>query len=137
VNTYDPLVTGVVRAAGGVPLRRRGGRLEILLVHRPVYDDWALPKGKCEVGESDEECALREVEEETGLRGSLGSELATTTYVDAQGRPKRVRYWAFAPDADNARPSNEVDAVEWCPLDDALRRLSYDGDREVVRALKP
>ena len=89
---------GVIRAAGGVPVRQAGGDLEVLLVHRPRYDDWTFPKGKAEPGESDVECALREVEEETGLRCELGRELPSTSYVDGKGRPKRVRYWLMHPD---------------------------------------
>src|SRR6266576_4350467 len=84
----------LVRAAGGVivgPGRSR--RAEILVVHRPKYDDWTFPKGKCDAGESDEACALREVEEETGLRCELQEELGRTSYRDARDRPKVVRYW--------------------------------------------
>ncbi len=65
------------------------------MVHRPTYDDWALPKGKLEAGETDEQAALREVREETGLACRLGTELPSTTYTDAQGRPKLVRYWSM------------------------------------------
>ena len=69
--------------------------VEVALVHRPAYDDWALPKGKLEPGETDEEAALREVREETGLSCRLGTELPSTTYADGQGRPKVVRYWTM------------------------------------------
>src|SRR3989442_274166 len=86
-------VSEVVRAAGGVVLR--DGR--VLLVHRPRYGDWTFPKGKALPGESDEDCALREVEEETGLRCELGEELPATAYVDGMGRPKRVRWWRMRP----------------------------------------
>ena len=85
----------VVRAAGGVVVRGTGAATEVLLVHRPAYDDWTFPKGKGEPGESDEECAVREVEEETGLLCTLGRELASTEYVDGKGRPKSVRYWVM------------------------------------------
>ena len=84
---------GVVRACGGLILRDG----LVVVVHRPKYDDWSFPKGKAHPGESDEECALREIDEETGLRVQLGEELATTTYVDAKGRPKRVRWWRMTP----------------------------------------
>ena len=84
---------GVIRASGGLIVR--DGR--VVVVHRPKYDDWSFPKGKAEAGESDEDCALREIEEETGLRVTLGDELQTTTHLDAQGRPKRIRWWRMTP----------------------------------------
>jgi 8-oxo-dGTP pyrophosphatase MutT (NUDIX family) len=125
----------IVRAAGGVASRRRDGRIEVLLVHRPEYDDWSFPKGKSVAGESDEECALREVEEETNLRVTLGAELASTTYASTKGRPKRVRYWLVVPQNPNeARPQNEVDALAWLTPGDAAERLTYPRDREVLRS---
>jgi 8-oxo-dGTP diphosphatase len=127
----------VVRAAGGV-ITRVGpeGEAEILLVHRPRYDDWSLPKGKAEPGESDEECALREVEEETGLVCDLGPEVAVTEYEDSAGRPKRVRYFQLMPQ-DGAEPAaqNEVDAVRWLTRQGALETLSYERDRKLVSGL--
>ena len=98
-------MTDTVRAAGGIVVRHRDdGVVEILLVHRPAYDDWSFPKGKCEDGESEEEAAVREVEEETGLRCILAGELATTRYRDGRGRPKTVRYWLMTPLAGTSRP---------------------------------
>ena len=90
----------VVRAAGGVVLRDGPSGREVLLVHRRRYDDWTLPKGKCEPGETDEDCALREVEEETGFACELDDELPSTEYVDAQG-PAEAR--ALLGDADRRR----------------------------------
>ena len=120
-----------VRAAGGVV----GRDLELLVIHRPKYDDWTLPKGKAERGESDEECAVREVEEETGLRCKLGDELPTIRYRDRKGRFKEVRYWAMQPLSGSLQEGNdEVDEVLWLPLDEALELLSYVHDREVVSA---
>ena len=78
-------------------LRDGGPESEIVLVHRPKYDDWSLPKGKLDPGEGFEEAALREVEEETGLRSSLGRELGETRYNDRKGRSKLVRYWLMTP----------------------------------------
>src|SRR3954463_8077930 len=83
-----------VLAAGGVVIRDDG---RIAVVHRPKYDDWSLPKGKLDPGEGFEEAALREVEEETGLRSRLGRELPSTEYTDSKGRPKLVRYWQMEP----------------------------------------
>jgi 8-oxo-dGTP diphosphatase len=130
-------MSDVVRAAGGVVTRKAGGGgLELLIVRRPRYEDWTLPKGKAEPGESDEECALREVEEETSLVCTLGGEAAVTRYEDARGRPKRVRYFWMTPDeGGEASPRNEVDAVRWVTPEGALEALSYARDREVVARL--
>jgi 8-oxo-dGTP diphosphatase len=123
-----------VRAAGGVVRRSRDGGVELLLVHRPKYDDWSFPKGKCETDEPDEECALREIEEETNLRVDLGPELVSTSYI-SRGRPKHVRYWLAEPkNPDEARAQNEVDSLAWLTPDEADARLSYARDREVLRS---
>ena len=128
----------VVEAAGGVVWRRSpAGELEVLLVHRPRYDDWTVPKGKLDAGEDHARAALREVEEETGLRCKLGGELPSTSYVDRKGRPKRVRYWAMTPAGGEFTPSDEVDEVRWLPLDAAAAQLTYPRDRAVLDALTP
>jgi 8-oxo-dGTP pyrophosphatase MutT (NUDIX family) len=126
--------TETVLAAGGVVWRHRDdGTVEVLLVHRPRNDDWTFPKGKNDAGEPDESCALREVLEETGLRCTLGPELATSRYVDGRGRPKVVRYWAMtvAEEAPWA-PDDEVDMLEWLDVREAERRLTYGRDVEVL-----
>ncbi len=128
-----------VRAAGGVVWRRGdGGRAEVLLVHRPRYDDWSLPKGKREAGEADEDCARREVYEETGLEVSLGDELPEVRYRDRRDRPKVVRYWLMEPRGEITAfaPNDEVDEVRWCSIADAREQLSYDHDRVLVTALR-
>jgi 8-oxo-dGTP diphosphatase len=112
-----------------------GGGVEILLVHRPKYDDWSLPKGKRDPGETDEQCAVREVEEETGLRCHLGRELLPTAYTDARGRAKVVRYWAMSVAGERPFvPGDETDELRWLAVDDAMTMLSYDRDLEVVRS---
>lgn len=126
-------LTPEVRAAGGV-VSRNDGR-DVIVIHRPKYDDWTLPKGKADNGESDEDCAVREVEEETGLRCKLGEELPTIRYRDRKGRLKEVRYWAMVPLSGSVQEGNdEVDEVRWLKVDRALGLLSYVHDREVVAA---
>ena len=124
-----------VRAAGGVVWRAGGdGAPEVLLVHRPKYDDWTIPKGKAERGESDEACALREVEEETGLRCELGEHAGDIEYVDREGRRKIVRYWEMRPLDGAFTPRREVDAVRWVGVPEAVRILSYERDVPVLEA---
>jgi 8-oxo-dGTP diphosphatase len=120
-----------VRAAGG--LVERDGK--VLLVHRPKYDDWSFPKGKCDVGEPDEVCALREVEEETGLRCELLEELGQTSYRDAKGRPKIVRYWRMRPLAGEFTPHDEVDEIRWETRDAAAGLLSWPRDVPLLELL--
>jgi 8-oxo-dGTP diphosphatase len=127
-------MTGVVRqveAAGGV-VERDG---LIAVVHRPRYDDWSLPKGKLEAGESFEQAALREVEEETGLVCELGDELARVRYRDGRGRPKLVRYWLMTVTGGEFAPNDEVDELRWLGPGDAGALLSYPHDRELVQTL--
>ncbi len=108
----------------------------MLLVHRSRYVDWTFPKGKVKEGESDEDAARREVEEETGLEVELGPELASTTYTDMKLRTKTVRYWAMTPVSGEGIAQNEIDDVEWLSRDKAAERLSHDRDREVLRSLE-
>lgn len=121
-----------IEAAGGVVHRRHKGVVEVLVVHRPKYDDWSLPKGKYEAGETGQQCALREVEEETGLRCALGEELVGTSYVDRHGRPKTVRYWVMQAVSGDFTPNHEVDEVCWLTPNHAAQRLTYPRDAEVL-----
>lgn len=116
---------------------RRSGRgaVEVLLVHRPRYDDWSLPKGKLEPDEAPEDAARREVEEETGLRCTLGDELPAVQYVDHRGRAKRSRYWAMQVVGGAFTPNHEVDEVRWVPIGDVGSLVTYDDDAAVVAAL--
>jgi 8-oxo-dGTP pyrophosphatase MutT (NUDIX family) len=126
-----------VRAAGGVVWRRAGPRVEVLVVHRPRYDDWSLPKGKLEAGESFEQAARREVAEEAGVAVELGDELPSARYLDRKGRPKLVRYWAMRAVGDVSwRPTAEVDDRRWVALDEAEALLTYAHDRLLVRQLR-
>lgn len=108
------------------------GRVEVVLVHRPKYDDWTLPKGKLDPGETHERAAQREVEEETGFRAVLGHELASTAYRDSKGRSKLVRYWEMTVASGTFAPNDEVDELRWLPLKAARRRLTYDHDEAVL-----
>jgi 8-oxo-dGTP pyrophosphatase MutT (NUDIX family) len=134
-DSSDP--SGMVRAAGGVVWRPGPSQQpEVLIVHRPKYDDWSLPKGKCDPGESGEDCALREVEEETGLRRVLGPELPGTSYTNSKGRPKEVRYWVMTsdPTAADFVANDEVDEIRWRTAANARTWLSYQRDRDVVES---
>ncbi len=128
-------MSATVRAAGGLVLRRAGSGIEILVVHRPQYDDWTFPKGKREPDETDEECALREVEEETGLRCVLGVELPSTSYTDAKGRPKVVRYWRMEVVGGELSFAYEVDGARWVSLAEAASLVSYQRDAELISVL--
>jgi 8-oxo-dGTP pyrophosphatase MutT (NUDIX family) len=121
----------VVRAAGGILVRGP----HVLLVHRPKYDDWTFPKGKCEPGESDQDCAVREVWEETGLHVELGAELPSTRYIDSKGRPKRVRWWRMEAVGGAFVPTDEVDEIRWLTSQEAAALLSYDRDVALLEAI--
>ncbi len=136
VNRRPAAADGTVEvyAGGGVVVDDRG---RILLVHRPRYDDWTLPKGKLDAGESLAECALREVAEETGCECELGPEVMAVRYRDQKGRCKEVRYWRMTPHAGSGarfEPNHEVDEIRWLEPEAAVALLSYGHDREVLRA---
>lgn len=125
-----------IAAAGGVVMRKGESATEVVLVHRPRYDDWSLPKGKLDPGETFEQAALREVREETGLICRLGPELAFSQYEDNRGRPKVVRYWLMAVERDTGfEPNEEVDELRWVLPADAGELLTYSFDRELVKTL--
>ena len=144
--------TAEVKASGGVVWRRApGGSAELVVVHRPRYDDWSLPKGKLDPGETWEEAALREVLEEVGLRCRLGDELPSVRYRDNKGREKAVRYWLMEPDERSGEataggeasgrgrsaapftPNDEVDEMRWVGFGAAAELLTYPHDAELVR----
>lgn len=124
-----------VEAAGGVIVRQHADVLEVLLAHRPRYDDWTFPKGKLEPGETLQQCALREVLEETGLRCTIGAELPSTVYHDRHGRTKTVHYWVMQVDGGAFTRNREVDDVCWVVPDEAARRLTYPRDLEVLKSV--
>ena len=131
-----PAFVVLIEAAGGVVTRPGPQGDELLVVHRPAYDDWSLPKGKLDPGETYEAAAVREVAEETGWECTLGRELATVRYTDRKGRPKRVRYWTMTPVTRGPFvPNAEVDKVAWIPLSEAATLLTYDADRGVLAQL--
>ena len=102
------------------------------MVHRPRYDDWSLPKGKVDPGESEPVTAVREVEEETGFACELGRRLASVSYPVEQGT-KKVRYWAARALGGEFTPNAEVDELVWLPVSEAMLRLQYPHDRKVLR----
>lgn len=120
-----------IAAAGAVVWRPAGDGVELVLVHRPRYDDWSLPKGKLEGGEPTRAAAVREVREETGLRVALGRSLVRVRY--RAGRDiKKVDYFAARAMDGEFVPSDEVDQVLWCTPADAAERLTYADDRRVL-----
>jgi 8-oxo-dGTP diphosphatase len=123
-----------VQAAGAVLWRPSPRGPQIALVHRPRYDDWSLPKGKLEPGESHPAAAVREVAEETGASVRLGRPLGVLKYV-AEGQPKQVHYWAAKASGPLRALEHEIDAVEWLAAGEALDRLTYAHDAGIVRSL--
>jgi 8-oxo-dGTP pyrophosphatase MutT (NUDIX family) len=105
----------------------------VLVVHRPRYDDWSFPKGKVDPSDAtDQDAALREVEEEAGLRCQLGAELSSTSYADRRGRPKTVRYWAMQPLSGAFQVNHEVDEIRWIAADQAETVLTYRREAQVL-----
>lgn len=129
----------VIPAAGTLPWRRRRGALEVAMVHRPKYDDWAWAKGKLDPGEDWPVAAARETREETGLEVHLGLPLPPSTYtvLDREGLPstKEVRYWAAEVVGGSGQLENEIDEVSWLDVVAAHDKLDYARDRDQLRAL--
>ncbi len=111
--------------------REGTGGVEFLLVHRPRYDDWSLPKGHLDNGESYEAAAAREVEEESGYRGSLGREIGTVGYTTRR-KQKVVRYWLLEANKGEFKPNKEADAIRWLGPKKARRLVSYTRDANIM-----
>jgi 8-oxo-dGTP diphosphatase len=128
-----------VLAAGALAWREKGGRLQVLLVHRPRYDDWSIPKGKLDKGETFPAAAVREVAEETGYRVRLHRPLPASVYLLPDGRTKIVQYWIgtvrakIAPGPESAA---EIDALRWVPLDEAETMVARQGDQVLLQSLR-
>lgn len=125
-----------VKAAGCIVWRHVETADVVLVVHRPRYDDWSFPKGKLDVGETFLEAAVREVQEETGCTGTIGTELDPVKYRDHKGREKIVRYWLMTPDAtfdaEAFEPNEEVDVLSWMDVDSARSALTYEHDAALL-----
>ena len=125
-----------VCAAGGILWRRSDdGTVEVLVVHRPRYDDWSFAKGKCDPGETFAETAEREVLEETGFSVAFGPELDEVRYHDHKGRSKLVRYWVMTVVGGEFTPNDEVDEARWLTVDEARAQVSYRHDAALLTGL--
>ncbi|GAB3582022.1 NUDIX hydrolase [Calidifontibacter terrae] len=124
-----------VAASGMVLWRRQRSTLQVLLVHRPKYNDWAWPKGKLDPGEDWMQAAVREVTEETGLRGRVGIPLPDSSYPLRNGDLKQVKYWAGRPVGGSGVLENEIDQVAWLSAGEAHERLSYVRDSVQLQAV--
>jgi len=133
----QPVANGIIHAAGGVLWRDaasgNGDSLEVAVIHRPRYDDWTIPKGKLNPGEIELEGAVREIAEETGYRVTVGRPLGQVDYVK-DGRPKTVRYWAMRAEGGIFTPSREVDELRWLPIPEAMKLISVDRDRSLLKS---
>ena len=126
-------MSSAIIAAGSVIWRKVNGEVQIALVHRPRYDDWSLPKGKQDPGESTIACAYRETLEETNLKVNFGPYIGDIEYFVADGL-KQVFYWSarLADDSPEFHPNDEVDALEWYSINDAVEKVTRDSDREII-----
>ena len=121
-----------IRAAGGIVHRDGPDGTEVLVVHRPKYQDWSLPKGKVDPGETLEQTALREVEEETGVRAKLGRHVGSNEYRDRHGRSKRVDWYLMEPIDGDFTQNDEVDEIRWIPVNQAHQLLTHEDDYSLI-----
>ena len=128
-----PAKDDLIQAAGGLLWRDAPDGRQIAIVHRPKYDDWTLPKGKLKSGEDWIGAARREVEEETGCQVDVKDYAGQVDY-QIKGTPKTVRFWEMVLAGECHFQSNkEIDALDWVAVEDALQRLSYAGERELLK----
>lgn len=120
-------------AAGGIVVRDGMAGTEVLVVHRPRYDDWSLPKGHLDPDETALDAALREVFEETGYRCAAGPHAGIAAYTTLAGEHKVVHYWVMTVATGSFRANDEVDEIRWAPVAEAVTLLSYDLDRDLLR----
>ncbi|MEO6081702.1 MAG: NUDIX hydrolase [Umezawaea sp.] len=125
--------TDTIRAAGAVLWRDDNGAVEVAVIHRPRYDDWSLPKGKLDRGETVPAAAVREVHEETGYHAVLGRHVSRVHY-EAFGRPKVVDYFSARALWGSFVPNDESDELRWLPVDEAASLLTRPLDRDVLGA---
>lgn len=122
----------VVPAGGAVLYRMDGLSPRIAVVHRPRYDDWSLPKGKVDPGESLPVTAVRELAEETGFNSILEARIGTTGYPLTESARKEVTYWSAVAQGGRFEPNSEVDEIRWLPLDESADLVSYALDRKIL-----
>jgi 8-oxo-dGTP pyrophosphatase MutT (NUDIX family) len=129
----EPPPKGSIWAAGSVVARRRdNGKPEYLLIHRPRYKDWTLPKGKLDDGETFVDGAVRETREETGFEPVNPRLIGTIAYETTNGNPKVVRWWLGEASDGGFTPNEEVDKIKWVTFRKGRERLTYRNDREVL-----
>ncbi|MGB3892702.1 NUDIX hydrolase [Mycolicibacter sinensis] len=128
----SPPAGKTIHAAGAVLWRMRRKSVEVALIHRPRYDDWSLPKGKVDPGETEPVTAVREILEETGQHAQLGRRLGSVSYPVAQG-VKKVRFWNARALGGDFVPNREVDDLVWLPVNAAMKELHYAYDRKILR----
>jgi 8-oxo-dGTP pyrophosphatase MutT (NUDIX family) len=134
-STLAPLLeaTDVIHAAGGIVVRAgTDEEPRVAVVWRGLRGDWTFPKGKLDTGETYEQAACREVEEETGLTCRTARFIGTTEYLHRKGRPKVVAYFLMSEVAGSFTPNQEVDELRWCTVTEAERLLTWDRDRDLL-----